>query len=132
MPRQGLFEGERVLDLLDEHDDVSSDEGVSHPQFYPDPAGVATPNQSYNNFNDSPVLPPREPPAMNFVSLFQEQQAMLQTVIKQQQNMLKQQEQIIEKQKFFEEKIAHLEDMAESPENASKCKSKVPRELTVS
>ena len=146
MPRQGLFEGEHVLDLLGHYS--SEEEEASHMQFYSNRNGVTTPvpNQSFDScdiMNDGPPhtegydrtssLAPKEP-SVNFVALFQEQQAMLQCILKQQETMQKQQEQIIEKQKTFEERVIHLEEseVSESSGGSCKRKSRVTRQLTVS
>ena len=75
-------------------------------------------------------MPSTAPPSPNLVALFQEQQAMFQKIMKQQENMQRQQEQLIEKHKASEEKILHLEENL-SASSTSKQKTRVTRQLTV-
>lgn len=138
MPRQGLFEGEHVFNLFDNSsDDEVDDRGIpfyqSQRQSIADSnhfsSTTTTPVHTYN----TPSAPPPNEPPMDFVALFQEQQAMLQKIVQQQENMQKKQEQLLEKQKTSEEKITHLEEnlCSELTSDSNKQKSRVTRQLTV-
>lgn len=141
MPRQGLFEGENVFDALDGEecpsDEEMDDGGIPFYQSQSfaessrsrDISGTASPMQT---FNTPSTAQPKEPP-VNFVALFQEQQATFQTISKQQENLQKQYEHLIEKQKTSEEKISWLEETLQSElaGGTGKQKAKVTRQLTV-
>lgn len=136
MPRQGLFEGEDVLDMFDDNGDEDGDTNCPPSMFYsnrPRPYNIPSSNVPMPRHVEAFDTPTSLDPSINFVSLLQEQQAMLKNIMKQQEDMQKQQEQIIEKQKASEERIVELEDLLSEPaENSSKKKTRVTRQLTVS
>ena len=84
MPRQGLFEGEHVLDMFD-HSSDDDDERSCPPSVlyqsrsspYNIPSSSAPIPRHFDEFN---AATPVEP-SINFVSLFQEQQAMLKSIM---------------------------------------------------
>ena len=73
-------------------------------------------------------------PSVNFVALFQEQQAMLKNIMKQQEKMQNQQEDIDKKQEAFQEKMLSLEEHLAFSDSSgcSKQKARVTCQLTVS
>ena len=102
MPQQTLFDRDRAVFLVTEADDSFSEEamlsfyGASRSKELPtlSPINSVTPNRSRDKENSSSV---------DLVTLLQEQQAMLQKILREQIAMKEQQQDILDKQKerFF-------------------------------
>ena len=130
MPNQGLFEREDVYALMSQSDDDDNyGEGTSRSDlsFGPHPERITRDTNLSSQSQQTRT-------SIDFVALFQEQLAMLKTIVTQQESMKEQQQQLIRNYELLEEKIAHLEKVStsNSSNTSSKHRTKVPRQLTVS
>lgn len=145
LPRQSLFDRNQVFSMMESSED---DENTPLP-FYGGSAShgaiAVTRPSSVSPLADASSLPEWQEPSpdevfrahrsrnssINFVQLFQEQQAMLQKIGLQQEKIQKQQEEYIKRQEKFEEKIADLEEQLLAAPSAMKRRERIPRQLSV-
>lgn len=156
LPNQGLFDRDDALAFLtddghDENDQFEEDEETlsfySTPNSRSQRSASSTPRSSSQSpLGESPFqnlqrgyCEHTQNASLDVIALLQEQQAMLQKVVKQQEAMQKQQQDILKKQKEFTDKVINLEDKVASSITSSesgfatvKEKTRITRQLTVS